>query len=346
VLLSRSRRTRRRIGRIPLFRRVLFAALPLLLLLGSLELYARMNATDPRNFVGQAGMVMAPHRTRLWWALPGRYQQFGAPVEIGADGLRVTPQTGAALTGLTLGDSSIFGHGLHAEQTLDSHLGAALRARGVDIDVRCGGIPGYSSEQARVVMEEVGWDLEPDLLVIGALWSDARAERWVDREWMERLASPAGAISWWLSKSAAWRRFTAGPRAREQGLAYTLSWARTLNPDARRRVAIERYHQNLEYFADGAAARGAAVIFLAPCDQARLMGDPVEEPYFEAMRDLAGDRGLPLVDGAEVLRASQLDRRSGFLDDMHPTGEANRAYARALADALLAAGWPQAGAPR
>jgi hypothetical protein len=66
--------------------------------------------------------MMVPHPTRIWGLSPGQYRMEGVTVEMDADGMRVVPPSAALRRVLTVGDSSIFGHGLPNEGTLHLQL--------------------------------------------------------------------------------------------------------------------------------------------------------------------------------------------------------------------------------
>ena len=329
-------------------RRAAFALLPMSLLLLTVEVAVRITGGGHPADVTVDALQMAPHTTRIWSLVPGEGSLAGVPHTIGEDTLRVVAETGADLRVLTLGDSSIFGHGVVDADTLHANLAASLGERGVSADVLCGGVPGYSTAQSLLLLDEVGWDLEPDLLVIGNLWSDNTFEYFVDSEWLAELHSPVRRLDRALSWSAAWDWFR-GLQEPEQAVeraGLPISWVREPYPtsEGRRRVPLEDYAANLETMLLQAEARGVGVIFLAPCNIHRLgesLPISIWDPYFEVMQLVADRRGVPVVQAVEALRGAGLDVKAAFLDRMHPTGAGNRAYGEALAEALVAAGWPQ-----
>ena len=329
-------------------RRLAFSLLPLTLLVVGIEVAVRVAGQGhPGAGVTVDALQMAPHTTRIWSLSPGTLTMDGVVHTIGANTLRVVEPRGAPLRALTLGDSSIFGHGLEDQDTLHAQLSEVLSAQGVAIDIFCGGVSGYSTEQSLVLLDEVGWDLEPDLLVIGNLWSDASQDNFVDREWLSELNRPGRRLGRLLSRSAAWRRLRqrpspgTGPQA---GLP--VGWVQ--EPYSTRgqhhRVPLKEYAENLDRMLLAAAERGVSAIFLAPCNRYRLESGGVAgfwEPYFEGMEVVAKRRGVPVVQARDVLRAEGLSDDAAFLDELHPTAASNHAYAEALADALLQRGWPE-----
>jgi lysophospholipase L1-like esterase len=67
---------------------------------------------------------------------------------------------------LLLGDSFAMGWGLHEEETISRQLETMLRADGRDVTVINGGVTGYGPWQERGRLEEVGFALQPDLVLL------------------------------------------------------------------------------------------------------------------------------------------------------------------------------------
>ena len=355
-MLQRNHRARRRAARSrSVARKAIMGALPLVLLLGWVEAVVRVGMASPdipRLQDMHQGTTMASHPTRMWTLREDMTEQFGAATTVGANGLRAVETTGAPLRILTLGDSSIFGHALEDPDTLHVQLQKALKQRGVEADVLCGAIPGYSTEQALLLLEEIGWDLAPDLLVVGTLWSDNKVDRFVDAEWMALLNGPATPVDRFLSDhSHAWRHLRLAlspPPGASRGADFSpVGWIQTPAPEAgRRRVSTTDYASNLDRILLQASRRDVGVIMLQPVNPQRLQRQVDRQPwraYFEIQRGIAERRGVPVVDARDALQEAGLSVEEGFLDDLHPTGAANGAVAGELARALVEAGWPGEG---
>jgi hypothetical protein len=340
----RWKRTQYRLRRLG--RRCAFAVAWLALILVVLEGAARLIWSQPSRLeaaLASGATEITPHPTRIWGMAEGVVGHRDVVAAIGANGLRVVEGTGAPLRALTLGDSSIFGHGLSDADTLHMRLRDSLEVRGVQVDVFCGGIAGYSSEQTRVLLEEDGWDLRPDLLILGQLWSDNSYERFVDREWMDLLAGPGGIWAGPLKVSRAlqWlHQLVNPPPPTDMSDIPHVGWVKKPYETGRRRVPLADYAANLDAILLAAAARDVGVIALQPANRERLAKPRGWgwDSYFDAMDQVATRRGVPVVDAVETLAGLSVD--AAFLDRMHPTGEANGRYAEALAEALMAAGWP------
>lgn len=322
-------------------KRALLALVMTLVVLGALEGLARVAqpkvAPDPRT-----AMAMTPHPTRLWVLPEGEGDSFGVIIHVDADHLRVSEAPGTGPLIAFTGDSTFFGHGLQDGQTLHDELRRGLEARGTPARVRTLATPGYSTFQSLAVMDEVGWDLKPSLLLIGNLWSDNNHDGWRDEELLRRAGTLASRLEYRLAKSAlfTWSRAQINLR---RGLPADrrVSWPTLQSPsNGVRRVPIATYVANLERLLDGARERGIGVVLIAPANREIVQGQmmPFWAPYFEAQRRVAAAYGVPLFEMASVLSASKLDRRAMFLDGLHPSADGVRTLTRGLLELL--GRWP------
>ena len=306
---------------------------PLAVLGASAELGIRLLGWVPDSNPPAEGLPLMAHSTRMWALSPGAFELEGAGYTVGESGLRQSGEVGAPHRVLTLGDSSIFGHGVSDGATLHRALGEALGAAGVAADVLCGGVPGYSTLQTQVLL---------DLLVMGGLWSDNNQDFFEDAVWLEALRRPAWQLEFFLDRSHAWRwlrRWTAPPGEPE----IKIGWIREPYRAKGRRVALSSYARALDEILMAAAERGVGVVMLAPSNRARLRQDRGPHPwddYFAAMEKVASRRGVLWMDASGGLRSAGLEPDEAFLDEMHPTGDGNRAIAARLALGLAEAGWP------
>ena len=292
------------------------------------------------------GMQMIPSDQRIWALKPGVDRQFGVDVAIDSLGLRESVDEGRTYRWLTIGDSSIFGHGLRDDQTLHHHLEATLLQRGLSVDVVCGGIPGYSTLQSVRLLDEVGWDLNPDVLIIGSLWSDNNFDHFVDEEWLATLDSPATRFQKIMMNSAVfrWLRLTVKPVQVTKGDPHSkVSWLRTPYETGRRRVPVQLYGATLDKMIVEAIRREIVVVVLQPGNRYRLSGMSEEatwDVYFEPQRDVAKYRAIPIIDAVDVWRLFGLSSEGAFVDEMHPSGVANQWLAAAIVDLLVQRDWP------
>ncbi len=329
-------RSRRRVGF-----RIAASLLVLVVVLAGAEALARtLDAPQlPRwRVVDRPGMVLAGHPTRLWGLRPGRAFQGSAEVEINDLGLRgpsVGPKRGPRV--LVLGDSSWFGHGVADGDTFPAQLGASLAGT----EVINGGVPGYSTEQSLLLLDEVGWSLGPDLLVVGSLWSDNNYDGQPDRGLLARARVTTSPFAWsraYVLLAIAVDRARGGSGA--QVVDYTRASGQGAGP---RRVPVREYAENLDRIAREATGRGVGVMLVAPANRERAGerrdGSPSWEVYFAAQAAVADHHGLPRVDLADVLRAAPPGDPL-FVDVMHPSARGHALAAAAVASRLLAEGWP------
>jgi hypothetical protein len=332
---------RRRAAAHPL-RRALGGLLIAALVLVFIEGAARLLLPPPGGAKSAAAGLMAPDPALGWRLRPGRWTSPGrdgpVAVEIGADGLRACPDAPGPLI-LTLGDSSVFGHGLVEADTLHAQLGAALAARGQPARVCTAAVPGYSALQTLAALDGGLWDRRPAALVLAQIWSDNNHDHFEDAALLAALGQPEGQLSLLLSRSRAalgLRRLLGRPDHR------TVGWQLPGATNGVRRVPLPAYAAALTALLDGARARGIGVVVLTLANR-ETVGAPGApgpwDPYVAVQAGLAAAAGLPRVDASAALRALDQPLDALFLDAMHPTGPANAAVAAALAP-VLAAGAP------
>lgn len=334
-------------ARPSLTRRILFASVPAALLVLGLVAAELVLRSQNEGVTSTHGQVMQPDPTRIWRLPEGKNQSFGATHYIDADGLRITEEDGAPNRILTLGDSSIYGHGLPDGQTLHDHLEGDLRLAGIESDVMCGGVPGYSSEQALVLLDEVGWSKNPDTLVIGTLYSDNLEAGFTDEELMEASARPTNRFALWLSGLELVQLFE-GDTAQRSGASQfvQVGWMQGLQGSGEPRVPLDRYYENLHQMADEAREHDASVVYFHLCARwlyEDMMGGrkPSYTSYKDVMERVARERNVPFVDGCQALGTSMVPIQSAFLDELHPSDPSNKVYAHAIVMALQERGWPQ-----
>lgn len=152
-------------------RRLLFALLSTLLLLGGAEAVARLAGPAPGPIYTARPDVRWGIETDLVNAA-FTSPQTGASFSVSTnpEGLRTpypaVPATDGTFTVLMLGDSRVFGWGVEGYQTIAAGLEASLMARmGRSVRVVNGGVPGYSSVQSLMLLETRGLMFQPDVVV-------------------------------------------------------------------------------------------------------------------------------------------------------------------------------------
>lgn len=292
--------------------------------------------------------LMVPHPTRLWALGPGPRQNAGITAMIAENGLRGEVPSSPRAEGeeriLVLGDSSFFGHGIEDDATIAVGMQTRLREAGVKASVINGGTPGYSTEQSLRLLDEVGWSLEPTLLLVCNLWSDNNTDGFRDRDLLRTAdiqrtnplmrSSLVGLVAGWLD------------RARGGSGARLVTWTKTSEwPEAReRRVPLQDYAANLDLMARLAREHGAGVAFLAPANQGLVEGQFREgagwDPYFSAQAKVAAWHGAPVVSMRDALRDNGVETSADFVDVMHPSAVGASAVAAEAVRVLMDAGWP------
>jgi lysophospholipase L1-like esterase len=339
-----------------------FILAPLLLLLGVGELVCRIAWSPPGvQDLETEGAVMAPHPRRLWGLKPGAMVNFGATAQIDDHGLRTAPVQNRSLRILTLGDSSLFGHGLNDADTPHVLLAQALEARGVEADVYCGAVPGYSTEQSLLLLAEHGNRIDPDLLILGSLWSDSMRDTVSDAEWIAELSRATTRVDTLFSHSQLWLwlRFALHPpEASRLGFHPVTwlapppdsTWSSRNRPQVQEglegadtpRVDVDAYQRNLEALLGWAQARNRGALLLQGANVERMQGITTRvSAYTHRQEQVARRADIPLVDSAQVYRQAGLSPEEALLDGLHPSAAGNRAVAQAMADRLLEAGWPE-----
>lgn len=301
------------------------------------------------RLVDAEGVILTGHPTRLWGLSPGPKQNGNATALINDLGMRgpmpELPKPAGRLRVLVVGDSTWFGHGVSDAETFPARLEARLKGRGLDVDVLNGGVPGYSTEQSRLFLEEQGWSLEPDLLVVGNLWSDNNIDSFRDQD---LLATARAARENPLFRSHFFRLLAgAVDRARGGSGARIVTWTKeSQHPEmGGRRVALPRYGENLDWMAREAAARGVGVAFVGPCNLGMVNGKFPEGAswavFFDAQAKVAAHHGVPWIPTLDAMRAAGgADPAALFVDVMHPSPAGHAVFAAAVDEGLAAAGWP------
>jgi lysophospholipase L1-like esterase len=258
----------------------------------------------------------------------------------------VTPKPAGTPRVLVLGDSTFFGHGVNDADTFPAQLQRVLGERGHPVEVLNAAVPGYSSEQSRVQLEELGWSLEPDLLIIGSLWSDNNIDSFQDQDLLRTVHAYANNPLY----DSAFFRLLAGAvdRARGGTGAHLVTWTKSSQWSSKggRRVSLARYAENLDTMADEAAARGVGVAFIAPCNIGLVNGEYPDgaswDPYFAVQEQIAAFHHVPWIRTLPAMQAAAGgDPKALFVDVMHPSRAGHAVFATLTADTLLAAGWPE-----
>jgi len=270
-----------------------------------------------------------------WSPKPGEGKPFGIPrsTTINRLGTRNPDPTQKAddeLRLLTLGDSTVFGVLVSDEAVFSSvatrYLQRRLRRPFSSFN---GGIPGYSSEQARRLLQHRLAEVDYDFLIVATLWSDSQLGGIPDAmKYPERVTTSQKVLYNLMTYRLLY------------GLVHgwqptVVEWKLQEQPGGQR-VPLNAYQANLTLFAEMARARGAEPIYLILPSSRDLTGQALEEPrpaYRAMMAQVAAEQGAMLVDGASPFHGGESDLMA---DDVHPTGRGHRLLGETLGAAMLA----------
>lgn len=302
--------------------------------------YRFMHEMQSRRLEDGSAIPMIANLQRRWAMAPGELLMDKHKVRINAAGLR-GPELTSKKTGevriLTLGDSSIFGASAGERDVFSavaaSRLSRLWRRRVAAVN---GGIPGYDSGQSLALLREVGRKVQPDLVVIGNIWSDIySSEKGVD------LQAGRGSLPWPLTHLALCRRIQnvlepAPPAPRKVRFLGSRDDVGAVDGSGvPPRVLPNAYRENLDAMARQARSLGARPVFLllpAPMDFDAVPPPRTITRYRGIMSRVAALHDAPLLDGRKVFGA--VGSGFWFVDQVHPSPEGHHLLGRALADLL------------
>ena len=317
---------------------------------------------------------MIGDRNTLWkmrsnYVIPSPH---GPPTRINAVGLReeLLPESAGGRKKsmnerriITTGDSSVYGWGVPTGLTFQEELERLLQRAwpSLQFEVINLGVPGYSTEQTRRQLEEIGWAYEPDLLVLSNVFSDSNFDHFQDEEAL-RLANPnPTGLQATLQSSRAYCAVYMGLQRRSAkrgqqpnrvlmpGVPRDARWvsdASRFGVDAR--VPLPRFVENVEAILARARALQTEVI-LAPLAQEwdagrwsaiglsqPAPGEPLPwTPYRETLVSIAKQYGLVHVPFYEHFSRSGRSADQLFSDPIHPTPDGAKIMAQALFSELM-----------
>ena len=290
---------------------------------------------------GHAAIPLTENTEQGWGLTPGATMPSASETlrvnELGLRGPPVAQPAEGEVRILTLGDSSIFGDGVPESQVLGQVAARELADRwGRPVTAVNGGIPGYDCTQSRGLMARVGPTVEPDIVVVGNLWSDvfptSRHPLAQDPYLLETRTT--------LRRFATYRvlRMTLGPwlASRRVGFASDTSRIGSLGSDDPTRTPLEGYVAELHGMVDDIEALNATPAFLilpAPIDFDTGGVPETVATFRAAMAAVAESRGAALLDGPDLFLASG-GSPAEFRDQVHPSGAGHERLGQLLADTL------------
>ena len=328
-------------------------------ILGALELLASQRRPQLPGWSGPNGArgLMDAHPTRLWGMAPGAdiMNAEGTTASVNALGFRgpmpEQPKPSGRTRIVTTGDSSFFGFGVNDEEVFSYRLQSQLSAKGMDVDVMNMGIGGYTIVQHKIFLEEEGWNLQPDLLVLANVWSDntwdtfhdedlIRSNRFAAANPLTRSALVKLVAGWWYGRFGS-----------EATKVVVWNAADGWPTDKVRRVPLKRWFAIHEEILLESARRGVGVVLVKPTNSFLLSEDhvgpaPAWTPYFESIDHLGEHFQVPVLDVTAVYKAAMdggVAATDLLWDKMHPTALGHQVLADAMERLLADAGWSGRG---
>tara|TARA_B110000037_G_scaffold84667_1_gene100479 strand:- start:335 stop:1315 length:981 start_codon:yes stop_codon:yes gene_type:complete len=291
-----------------------------------------------------------------WRALSGTQSDFGVPepTHVNERGLRSPeiPLEKAANERrvLILGDSTVYGVLVSDEDSFAGQLETQLQSIDPGIQVLNAGCPGYSSWQALQALKHRLMDYQPDLVIIGTLWSDAQgasvpdnarfgegtrdlmtySEAWVfTRSWLRRIKWEEGApeqVEFRFEPN----QMQGGPPPNSQaGIPENMPIAPT------HRVPLAQYEQNLNALIDLIEENEAIAVLLAlPSSRDVSMGrvGDFRDAYRATMQGVSEVRGVDYIFSPSIFYGGRVN--SLFHDDVHPTAAGHAMLGSLIATSL------------
>jgi len=292
------------------------AWLVLLVLLVGLEVAPRVSESaaarlSPQDRLGDILRLFERHPTLMWRMRPGLDTAFQT-TRLQTNDLALRgeeapgPKAEGTLRVLCMGESLCFGWGVEFEQSYSKQLeGLLTRRLDRTVEVINAGTPGYTSHQGLIFLQDVGYDLQPDLVTLPYVINDIDRLRFfandghtdaeqqpASRLWIGLNNLSARSVTFGLyRRGLLWGlRAMAGPRAEARALGLGLQC----------RVPPEDYEANLRQLVSLCRERGIAVV---------LVAQPLHLP-------------LPEVRGALATIQPTLDALFGGTHDLPPAAAA------------------------
>ena len=230
-----------------------------------------------------------------------------------------------------LGDSATFGFHVPLQyiftETVEKNLDRRFRSRSVQT-INAGAV-GYTSTQGVNHFRENVLPYQPDVAVVmfGAV-NETFAMDMTDAQRMESLARN--------SRPAALRRTLLRLRTAQLLLRTWRGMSKKRGPEkTTTRVPPEQFRRDLAAFVDIANRNHIALVFMLPVRRDDLaMAHPAPNPYDTAMRQAADRYNIPLIDLPAAFR-KPAGTKVLMLDNVHPSPAGHAVIAKQLAAAII-----------
>ena len=293
----------------------------LLVCLLLLEIAPRISATceswvEPGDRLGSILRLFERHPTRVWTLRRGLKTEFaGAPVVVNDLAMRGPAPAGdlSPPRVLCLGESLCFGWGVEFDQTYSQLVEEQLSMRtGKAVEVINAGTPGYTTHQGLIQLQELGFDLQPDLVVVPFVVNDIDRLRFFRNDGQTDAELGAGsrassALSNLLGHSYTFLLYQRALLGTLRKMAGPQAEARALAMGMKCRVPAGDYEINLRTFVAECRKRDVPLLFVVQplhLPLPEIDGEPAEvQPLLST---LAADReALSPAEARQVLEHSR-----------------------------------------
>jgi hypothetical protein len=186
-------------------------------------------------------------------------------------------------------------------------------------------------------MDMRGWELKPDVVVVGGPGAEMTVHQYVDEEVISPYRSPKG-MRGSFEKLALFRLFNQNTQVHSGTIATARKQVfigkQNHNPARRPRMTTNAYAAALNQLVESAIERSVEVVFIVlplPEDLTNSHLNDTVSLYRNAMSVVADRHGVPIVDGPTVFTESRRDTGQLFLNGtlLSPAGHRVLGYSLA-----------------
>ncbi len=305
------------------------------------------NAQEDVGLRQRDGMFRHSAR-QLWEPRPGSADNWDEGRTINADGYRgpalALEKTPGRLRIATMGDSSTFGMGVRYAESYSGQLPAALAERGIDAEVLCAGVIGFTIRQGLERYDELVRAYSPDVVVcafgavnehlpaVGGLRDEQKvvvnqsyrsdaAKTWRRLRKELRILHFFSWVGDRLQKESEEERIA---RLKEEKRLHELRLrCGEVDWEGTRRVSLEEFDANLRELRRRVEADGARLVVISmPRHPDREAEAPVLPLYNKVVRDFATETETPLLSARGLIKKRLSEGAAWedlFVDFYHPS---------------------------
>jgi lysophospholipase L1-like esterase len=225
---------------------------------------------------------------------------------------------------LAIGDSCTFGYGVAEEESWPARAELNLRQKKpAEWTVTNAGMPGYTFYQGMQFLEEIGFDLKPDLIV--ASFGPNDVQYWNSRSDIDNARRIAQSRRPNVLQELRTYQLMVDLSARMNAAARRLVWAH-------QRLSAEEVRSIITTMHEACLQRQVPlVLFIWPWrDQVDGESEPMG--HQEVILHTARARNIPCIDFTPILKS---ESGNHFLDDLHGTPDALVIAAREIQQVIL-----------